>query len=195
MRLPTGYPRVSPGINWVRICLLCCCLGLFAGTALQASGGPPQYEWANVSRIAAVGDVHGSYDKLITLLRGTGVVNDALAWDGGRTHLVFIGDLIDRRRRETDLLDFAKMFLPQDRRIARSDSTKAFPTSAEPGPDLPTPCGPLDPELELGLRSLSRQQVAEALGLLLSPQQIDGLLLRRDRILEICDVPVPQSGE
>ncbi len=87
------------------------------------------------------------------------------------------------------------MFLPQDRRLAMADSTKAFPTSVESGPDLPDPCGPLDPELELGLRSLSRQQVAGAIGILLSTQQIDALLLRRDRILEVCDVPVPQSGE
>jgi len=94
-----------------------------------------------------------------------------------------------------DRHDFGRMFLPQDRRLAMADSTRAFPTSAEPGPDLPDPCGPLDPELELGLRSLSRQQVAETTGALLSTQQIDALLLRRDRILEICDAPVPQLGE
>jgi len=94
-----------------------------------------------------------------------------------------------------DRHDFGKMFLPQDRRLAMADSTKAFPTSAEPGRDLPSPCGPLDPELEMGLKSLSRQQLAEAVGALLSTQQIDGLLFRRDKILEMCDVPVLQSGE
>jgi hypothetical protein len=91
--------------------------------------------------------------------------------------------------------DFGKMLLPQDRRIALSDSTKAFPTSPDPGPDLPDPCGPLGPELEMGLKSLSRQQIAAAVGSLLSTPQIDGLLLRRDRILEVCDSPVPQSGD
>lgn len=87
------------------------------------------------------------------------------------------------------------MLLPQDRRIALADNTKAFPTSAEPGPDLQMPCGPLDPELEMGLRSLSRQQLASTVGDLLSPQQIDGLLFRRDRILKVCGSPVQQSGE
>lgn len=91
--------------------------------------------------------------------------------------------------------DFGRMFLPQDRRIALSDSTKAFPTSPEPGPDLPDPCGPLDADLELGLNSLSRQQLAAVVGDLLSTQQIDGLLFRRDRILEVCDPQVAQSGE
>jgi hypothetical protein len=88
-----------------------------------------------------------------------------------------------------------RMFLPQDRRLAMADSTKAFPTSAEPGSDLPSSCGPLDPELEMGLKSLSRQQLDEAVGTLLSTQQIDGLLFRRDRILEICDAPGLQSGD
>jgi hypothetical protein len=90
--------------------------------------------------------------------------------------------------------DFGKMFLPQDRRIALSDSTKAFPTSPEPGPDLPDPCGPLDADLELGLSSLSRQQLAGVVGDLLSTEQIDGLLFRRDRILKVCDSQVAQSG-
>ena len=94
-----------------------------------------------------------------------------------------------------DRQNAGRMFLPQDRRLAMADSTKAFPTSAEPGSDLPSPCGPLDPELEMGLKSLSRRQLDEAVGTLLSTQQIDGLLFRRDRILEICDAPGLESGE
>jgi hypothetical protein len=222
MRSSTARQRLSPVIDSVRMLLLCCSLGLFTGTALRAAGDPPQYEWTNVTRIVAIGDVHGSYDKLISLLKGTGVVDETLVWSGGSTHLVFMEGAVDLTLLETynqmhllngleeeravasifsallaveDRHDFGRMFLPQDRRLAMADSTKAFPTSADPGSDLPEPCGPLDPELELGLRSLSRQQVAEALGSLLSPQQIDGLLARRDRILEICHVRGPKSGE
>jgi len=93
-----------------------------------------------------------------------------------------------------DRHDAGKMFLPQDRRIALADNTKAFPTSGKPGPDLPDPCGPLDAELELGLRSMSQQQLETAMQSLISAEQIAGLLLRRDRILEICDQPAPASG-
>lgn len=108
MRSSTAHQLVSPVIDSVRMLLLCCFLGPLTGTALRAAGDPPQYEWTDVSRIVAIGDVHGSYDKLITLLKGTGVVNDALAWDGGRAHLVLIGDLIDRGPREVDVLDLAR---------------------------------------------------------------------------------------
>jgi len=108
MYSPTGRPRVSPILDWVQIGLLCCVLGLFTGTALRAAVDSPQYEWTDVPRIVAIGDVHGSYDKLITLLKGTGMVDDALAWAGGQAHLVFIGDLIDRGPREIDVLDLAR---------------------------------------------------------------------------------------
>lgn len=56
----------------------------------------------------AIGDVHGSYDKLLKLLRGTGLVNDQLAWSGGDTHLVFVGDMVDRGPDDRQVLDLAR---------------------------------------------------------------------------------------
>ena len=47
-------------------------------------------------RVVVIGDVHGSYGKLLTLLEGTGLVNEQLAWIGADDHLVFVGDLVDR---------------------------------------------------------------------------------------------------
>lgn len=108
MRWPTDHPRVGPGIERVRLCLLCCFLGLFTGAVVRAAVDSPQYEWTDVSRIVAIGDVHGSYDKLLTLLEGTGVVDETLAWSGGSTHLVFIGDLVDRGPRELAVLDLVR---------------------------------------------------------------------------------------
>lgn len=58
-------------------------------------------------RIVVVADVHGAYAELSALLRATGVVDDALAWSGGETRLVSLGDLLDRgaeSRRVMDLL-------------------------------------------------------------------------------------------
>ena len=105
MHSPADHPRVSPVLDSVRSCLLCFVLGLLTGIALQAAEDSPKYEWTDGSRIVAIGDVHGSYNKLISLLKGTGVVDDALAWSGGSTHLVFIGDLVDRGPQELDVLD------------------------------------------------------------------------------------------
>lgn len=54
------------------------------------------WHWTGVERVVVVPDVHGAYDRLVALLRQTGVVDESLAWSGGATHLVSLGDLLDR---------------------------------------------------------------------------------------------------
>ncbi len=66
-----------------------------------------QYAWQNVERIVAVGDVHGAYPQLIALLQGAKLIDANLDWSGGSTHLVSLGDLLDRgaeSRKAMDLL-------------------------------------------------------------------------------------------
>ena len=55
-----------------------------------------EWHFQDVERIVAVGDVHGAYDGLIATLQSAEVIDDRLAWSGGKTHLVSVGDLIDR---------------------------------------------------------------------------------------------------
>jgi hypothetical protein len=54
------------------------------------------WEWTGVSRVVAVGDVHGSYEKLIRLLKGAELVDEELRWVGAESHLVVAGDFLDR---------------------------------------------------------------------------------------------------
>jgi calcineurin-like phosphoesterase family protein len=61
-----------------------------------------------VQRIVAVGDVHGAYDRYVELLKTAGVIDAQLRWSGGKTHLVQVGDMIDRgpdSRKVLDLLE------------------------------------------------------------------------------------------
>jgi hypothetical protein len=48
------------------------------------------------SRVVAFGDVHGAYPELVQLLGELGVIDANTDWQGGDTHLVSLGDLIDR---------------------------------------------------------------------------------------------------
>ncbi len=64
-----------------------------------------RWEWEGIGRIVAIGDIHGAYDKLVSLLRGADVVDDGLSWMGGRTHLVMCGDLIHRGPKDREVLD------------------------------------------------------------------------------------------
>ncbi len=66
------------------------------------------WEWEDVPRVVAVGDLHGGYDKLVQLLKGSNLVDDSLAWTGGEVHLVAAGDLIDRGARERELMDLLR---------------------------------------------------------------------------------------
>lgn len=54
------------------------------------------YEVSTSSRVVAFADVHGAYDDWVALLQEVGVVDADLNWSGGKTHLVSVGDLVDR---------------------------------------------------------------------------------------------------
>ena len=65
------------------------------------------YEWSDVARIVAIGDIHGAYDTFVSVLVNAGLVNHRLNWVGGTTHLVQTGDFVDRgpdSRKVMDLL-------------------------------------------------------------------------------------------
>jgi hypothetical protein len=63
------------------------------------------WRFEGVERVVVFPDVHGEFDGLVQLLKSTGVVNDELAWSGGKTHLVSLGDLVDRGARSRDVLE------------------------------------------------------------------------------------------
>jgi len=74
------------------------CLALIAPLLLLSV--PPvladKWHFSAPDRIVAIGDVHGAYDALIETLQVAGIIDDDLAWSGGKTHLVSTGDLLDR---------------------------------------------------------------------------------------------------
>ena len=63
---------------------------------------PDQY--ANVSRILAVSDIHGEYQHLLDILTAAGVVDQHGAWSWGDGHLVIVGDVCDRGTTVTECL-------------------------------------------------------------------------------------------
>ena len=81
-------------------------IGLLA-LALAALAADIPCEWSGVERIVAVGDLHGDYDNFATILRKpkVGLVDENLHWTGGKTHLVQIGDIMDRGDRAREIFD------------------------------------------------------------------------------------------
>jgi hypothetical protein len=56
-------------------------------------------------RVVAISDVHGAYDAMVETLTAAGILDDNLAWAGGTTRLVIVGDLVDRGPRSRDVMD------------------------------------------------------------------------------------------
>lgn len=69
--------------------------------------------WKGVERIVAVGDIHGDSDRFVELLRAAGVVNEKLAWSGGKTHLVQAGDVLDRGPDSRKAMDLLRKLEPE----------------------------------------------------------------------------------
>ena len=62
--------------------------------ASDAGQGPEQA--LSPRPLWVVGDIHGAHDKLRALLIRAGLTDRAGNWTGGRAHLVFLGDYLDR---------------------------------------------------------------------------------------------------
>ncbi len=55
-----------------------------------------QCVWDGVGRVVAVGDVHGDLGQFTRILQGADLVDGDMNWIGGKTHLVQVGDVLDR---------------------------------------------------------------------------------------------------
>ncbi|MEZ5596923.1 MAG: metallophosphoesterase [Pseudomonadales bacterium] len=80
---------------------LCCVLPLVAQTADTGTGT----RFTDVERVVAFGDVHGAYGALVDVLKAAKILDADLHWSGGETHLVSLGDLLDRGPDSRQVLD------------------------------------------------------------------------------------------
>jgi len=103
MRLGRTGGGSRPGRKPIRFLFIFC--ALLAACSLLSSAADIPCVWTSVDKIVAVGDLHGDYDNFVLILKSTGLVDDALHWTGGRTHLVQTGDILDRGTRARDILD------------------------------------------------------------------------------------------
>ncbi|HEY5623512.1 MAG TPA: metallophosphoesterase [Gammaproteobacteria bacterium] len=55
-----------------------------------------EWRFDGVDRVVAVADIHGAHSAFVDVLRQSGVIDDSDAWVGGDTHLVIVGDVVDR---------------------------------------------------------------------------------------------------
>jgi hypothetical protein len=64
------------------------------------------FQWQEVERVVAVGDVHGDLNALLKILYKKNLVDREGHWVGRDAHLVMIGDLINGGSGSLDVLDY-----------------------------------------------------------------------------------------
>src|SRR6185437_13311390 len=94
------------GPSRLRPVLIAAALVLVTGAASRdVRAAASACEFTGVDRVVAVGDVHGAYDRFVDILRTASLVDDKLRWTGARTHLVLLGDVVDRGPESAKALD------------------------------------------------------------------------------------------
>jgi hypothetical protein len=98
-------------LNTPHMLALCALLAAILPTVALGEAPSPrevaQHHWQNVAEVVAFGDVHGAYQQLHDALQTAGLIDAQGTWTGGTTHLVSLGDLLDRgddSRKVMDLL-------------------------------------------------------------------------------------------
>ncbi len=93
--------------------IICACIAVSSASTIspqEAQSAPKgqefaRGEWSDVSRVIAIGDLHGSYEKAIELFQGAELIDTEHRWIGGEQHLVVAGDLLDRGTGDRELMD------------------------------------------------------------------------------------------
>jgi len=79
---------------------------LIAVLSLAQSASADDWHFDNVDRVVAIADIHGAYDAMTATLQSAGVINADLKWIGDATHLVIVGDILDRGPDSRLAMDF-----------------------------------------------------------------------------------------
>jgi hypothetical protein len=95
--------RLQPGPFVAMALALVTFAAIPSDSHLRADGSGCQF--TGIDRIVAVGDVHGAYDRFVEILRASDLLDARLRWIGGRTHLVQLGDIVDRGPDSAKALD------------------------------------------------------------------------------------------
>lgn len=64
--------------------------------------------WQGIKRIVAIGDIHGDYGQMFSVLEMSGIIDAKGRWKAGNTHLVQTGDIPDRGPDTARIIRFFK---------------------------------------------------------------------------------------
>ena len=78
---------------------------VFALSLLFLLAGANSATLATEDRVVAIGDIHGAYDGIVSILREAGLIDQENKWIGETATLVQTGDFLDRGSRVREVMD------------------------------------------------------------------------------------------
>jgi len=73
------------------------------------------YRYSDVEKVVVIGDIHGAHQSLVKVLKKSGLLDEDAKWAGGKTHLVSLGDLLDRGAESRKIMDLLMSLQEQAR--------------------------------------------------------------------------------
>jgi hypothetical protein len=64
-----------------------------------------QWQFDDVERVVALSDIHGAFEPMVATLQNAGIVDNDRSWSGGQSHLVIVGDILDRGADSRPVMD------------------------------------------------------------------------------------------
>jgi len=101
-RSPSGH-RAPPLLSLPTAALLLA--ALLCNNLATAADLPRKWQWTTSEQVVVIGDVHGAYHSLVDLLEQSDLISSDGRWSGGTSHLVMLGDFLDRGPRSREVLD------------------------------------------------------------------------------------------
>ena len=89
---------------------------LFLVSACTTTLAKDVYEFQDIERIVAIGDLHGDFEAYAEVMATAGLRNAKGKWIGGKTHLVQTGDITDRGPDSKKILDDLRKLTKQAKR-------------------------------------------------------------------------------
>ncbi len=103
--------RIRAGIRCLSAWWLALCATLLVAAA--PAGADVAWDFGGVERVIAISDIHGAHDAFVETLRAAGLVDSRLDWSAGTTHLVIVGDIVDRGDQSRAAMDLLMRLEPQ----------------------------------------------------------------------------------
>jgi len=72
---------------------------------LAAPAWSKEWRFDDVERVVAIADVHGAYDAMVETLQKADILGAELGWVGEKSHLVIVGDILDRGPKSRAAMD------------------------------------------------------------------------------------------